>query len=431
MPGRVIKNKSRSWSLRKRYQFDSLPREKEERIILHALQDTVSYCRKNVPYYQKVLQGFPIGFPRTFEEYRELPTMHKDIIRKHKDELISNKFEKSKLFKHSTGGSTGEPISIYLSTFEHGIRESAIEHHMRQIGGGIGARLGTLYGGHLDIKPEKSHLKDLKNWFLNTNAHGCFRMDEEYLLSVHKDFVKFQPDILICYASAIFLLARLLEKRHIKPNYPTKAILTAAEKFDDKQREIVERVFNVPAVERYGSRDMGLIAYQHIGDRRMWIDSWDCFVEPESQPDGMNSAPILITKLHSYAMPLLRYKIGDIAIFPNDFSNKHPTTFLEEVVGRTVSNIYLPNGDIVHGVFFPRIFREFDIVLFQLHQKENGSVNVFIVPGDNYIKKQKDKCEKIIRDTLKGLNVKFEYLDKIERTNQNKLMPVISNYGKK
>jgi len=425
-PGRAETNRSRRQSFAARTRYYGLTTPEQEAVMLESLRAQVAYCREHVPYYRTLLKELPLGFPEDLEEYRQIPALDKSALRQAGDLLVSEAFRPQDLRKASTGGSTGEPISVYLTQSDQGLGEAGNELFMRKIGGGAGRRIGTLYGGDLDVRARPRKARQIKDWIWNYSSHGCFRLDEAYLLAVHSDFEAARPDVLLGYATAVYLLAVTLRNRRIAPSYPRHAVLTAAEKLEEEQRTVIEEVFRVPVVERYGSRDAGLMAYQLPGESRFWVDHWDYLIEPECAPDTSSRAPILVTRLHTKGMPLLRYRIGDMAIFPTGWQPQGHVQWLDGIAGRTLALIHLPDGQFVHGSEFPHLFKDLDVILYQVSQAENGNVMVSIVPGRGFDPRQREYCESIIRANLEGLAVDFQYVKVIDRTWQNKLSPVIS-----
>ena len=427
MPGRAEINRVRSWAMEERAEFSKQPPEIRTRSMFEALRIQIAYCRKFVPYYRNILQKMPAEFPRNFAEYRQFPILTKEIIRQAGDALLSEEFSKQSLRRHVTGGSTGEPVTVYMTLAEDGI--GGYDFFMRQNGVEAGKRMATLYGGELDIIASPRPSRRVKDWLLNMNNHGCFRLDDGYLLDVHHEFESFQPDLLVGYASAIYLLARTLAKNNIQPSYPAKLIITAAEKLEQYQRKVIQGVFSTPVIERYGSRDAGTIGEQHPNDHRIWLDSWDYLIEPETVPDENHQASLLISRLHTRAMPLLRYQIGDLGLFPPHWQPEQPPFYLGEVNGRILDLISLPNGGVVHGSEFPHLFKDFDVILYQVVQEDSGDVCVSILPGERFDQYQKSLCERIIAENLPGIKLAFQYPMSLERTSQNKLRPVISRYA--
>ena len=142
-------------------------------------------------------------------------------------------------------------------------------------------------------------------------------MSPEILERYHAELEHVRPAGLVAYASALGHLAEHLLERGHTPHYPTRTLVTGAEKLLPAHREKIETAFGRPVHERYGSRDVGLIGFQLTPREHLsyTIDWANIFVEPENAEPN---APILITKLHADGMPMIRYRIGDAVCFRVD-----------------------------------------------------------------------------------------------------------------
>ena len=428
-PGRQETGRSFVEGMNYRRNFFNLSRARQDVEVLKTLQQTVRKARQDVPYYAEKLRDFPAAFPQSFAEYSALPTLDKATIRDQKKDLISREFNLSELIACSTSGSTGEPIVVYSSKKDVGWRLSGEQYYNEILGCPRGTRLGKFYGGELDIN-SKSRLRQLKNWAFNCLQLDCLRLDEKYLLEVHARLTKFSPDMLVAYSSAIYLLALTLQRNSLHPNYPAQVIVAAAERLEKYQREVIENVFGLPVVERYGSRDVGQMAYQMPGNQKeMQIDRAYCLLEPDGEPDENGLAPILVTTLRNQAMPLLRYRIEDLACFPNDEKSSGTVTSLGEVVGRTLDYISLPDQRKIFGGMLGLLFQNKDILAYQVIQNADSSVQIKIVPGPNLTKDERKTMQLTMQENLRGLRLEFEYPMMIERSTATaKLRPVISYF---
>ncbi len=429
-PARVAANRAFHAALRQRRQFELMPEALQTEYALDALRRQVAYSRAHVPFYERLWRGQPFGFPESFEDYREAPILTKSDLRANGVGLISSEYSVSGLTRESTGGSTGEPVVVYLAPEDIGWRLSGIQRHLAMLGGEHGRPVGTLYGGELEVNAKRGFGARVKNWLTNYSPHDCFRLDEGYLLSVHRDFARFQPDVIVAYASAIYRLAVLLQQLGIRPSYPGRAILTGAEKLEDYQRAVLEAVFPAVVVERYGSRELSLMAYQIPGHGlRFRVDRCYCHLEPDGEPDSQGFAPVLVTLLHARAMPLLRYQIGDLARFPSNWQPDGSVQWLEQIAGRTVDYIRLPSGRVVHSIEFPHLFKDLDVLAYQVRQDKSGAVMVHVVPGPQHGELERERSQRVIKQNLAGVPVQFSYVTEIERTRQAKLRPVVSDYS--
>ena len=428
-PGRHLLSDSFKQGIHYRQSFSQQSTVEQDRAQLISLQKIVQYARQNVPYYASKLRDFPAGFPKSLAEYRALAPLDKGTVKTQKKDLLSQEYNPSQLIACATSGSTGEPTVVYSSLSDVGWRLSGEQYYFALLGCSRGNRVAKLYGGEVESSKSSLYLARYKNWILNRLQYDCLTLDKEYLLQVHRGFTQFAPDIIIAYSSAIYLLALILERMHLRPTYPRQVILCAAEKLETYQRLVVERVFDVPVVERYGSRDIGQMAYQ-LPEQGFdfQIDRSACLIEPDGLPDENGVAPVLVTTLHNQAMPLLRYRIEDMACFPRNWTPDQAVSSLSEIVGRTCDYILLPGDKKVSGGMMDILFQDQDVNAYQIVQQADARVCVKIVPGPKLNVTQRSEIQRIIRAHLVGVAVEFEYPTEIQRTTAHaKLRPVISH----
>ena len=79
------------------------------------------------------------------------------------------------------------------------------------------------------------------------------------MLSFQETLVRFKPRIIQAYARSLAPFARFLRERGLKPPRPN-AIVTSAEVLDPADRQMIEEVFGSPVFNRYGCREVGVIA---------------------------------------------------------------------------------------------------------------------------------------------------------------------------
>jgi phenylacetate-CoA ligase len=190
-------------------------------------------------------------------------------------------------------------------------------------------------------------------------------------------------------------------------------------------RARIESVFARPVHERYGSRDVGLIAFQLDPGRTLELEvDWaNVLVEPDTH--GPVSS-ILVTKLHADGMPMLRYRIGDLARFPANSRPGHPALTLDEVLGRELDRIWLPGGRWIHGVEFPHLMKDHPVREWQVVQTDDTSVTVRLVPGATFGEGNRTGILEALRANLDGLAVSLELCATLPRTRANKVRFVLS-----
>ncbi len=420
--GLAFRRQSRNWSTEQKLDWQLLE-----------LRRTVRYAWQTTTFYRERLDS--IGFdPHAnfgFDEYALLPTLEREDIQAASTTIRSNAVPESDLREDATGGSTGTPTRLWKGPLERGWSESGIEYFMERIGLPFGSRIALLWGHHLDPTIRagwKDRLHDnleAKRWY------DCFRLDRDVLLRYHGDLQRWRPRGMVAYAGALASLAEtLLQEGITNPTYPRSAFVTGAEKLFPHQREQIMTAFGRPIHERYGSRDVGLMGFQTdpMNSLAFSVDWANVILEPDGPASAEDTtAAILVTKLRADGMPMLRYRVGDVARFPTGARPGVPVHTLHEVVGRAMDRLWLPDGRWVHPVALPHLMKDFPIRDYQLHQLVDHSVTVLLVPAAGYSSQSGDSILNTLRTNLPGLSIEIEMVEEIPRGRSSKWRPVRSD----
>jgi len=211
-----------------------------------------------------------------------------------------------------------------------------------------------------------------------------------------------------------------------------QSVITAAETVTPAQRELLHEVFQVPVLASYGSREFMLIAMEceHGG---MHISADNLLVE--CLRDGSPAAPgelgqVVITDLHNYGMPFIRYQIGDVATIRAGLCPcGRGLPMLQDVHGRMPDTIQTPDGKLISGLFFPHLLKEFDwIEQFQVIQKELDKLHVKLVAPDRRAAEQglPQLRQEIFAVTGKDMQIEIIFVEDIPRTATGKHRNVVS-----
>lgn len=405
--------------------------EKKREWVLQRLRFTVRRAAQETVYYRELFNrvGFDPQADFSFKDFSMLPVLEREDTHRAGKNLVSPFVPASQLRKDSTGGSTGAPTEVWLGPEETGWRKSGTESFMQRIGAPAGTRTGLLWGHHLDPVANDSLLERFHAFESNTRWFDCFRLSPEALEQYHLQFERLRPACIIAYASALGHLAQHILERGHRPGYPTRCFVTGAEKLLPEHREAIERAFNRPVHERYGGRDVGGMGFQLTPAQTLdyEIDWANLLMEPETDEPY---SPILITKLHADAMPMLRYRVGDMGRFPQGSSPGHPTFVLHEVIGREVDRIWLPDGRWITGLQMPHMMKGYPVREFMLVQRSDYSIELNVVPRNGFGEDTRRSILAAVEANLPSLDVTVRVVDGIPRTVANKWRPIISEVAR-
>jgi len=411
----VKKNEFESYETLKRYQEEKLQR-------------LIQFSYNNVPYYHKLFEKLNLKPEdiQSIEDLQKLPILTKEIIRKHQRDFIPTNLKEQKYVNSSTGGSTGEPLQYRLSK-EDEILGLAIMYALSwgYAGYKLGDKVGVIAGSSL-MPSTKSKLTDnIKAFMMNYKKYSSFDLNDKYMDEIVTELNKFKPRYLRGYASSIYLFARHIKDKDLNIDFYPKGVFTTAEVLFEHQRELIENVFNCKVFDQYGLNDGGVSAYEckmhkgiHVDMTRSILEVVD---ENGNQLEAGKGGEILATSLYNYAMPFIRYDTGDLGILSDEKCKcGRELPLLKKIIGRTTDYLEFSNGAIIGTPILTVLFGKFDIIQYQIVQKDLDTISVNIVKGKNY----SEDDEKEIRDTfykhVGDVNIKFNYVDKIETTGAGK-----------
>ena len=411
--------------LAERKSLQRLGADERRAWVLERLRVVARYAAQEVPYYQELFAkvGFDPAAEFTFDDFARLPVLEREDVRSAGRNLTSKSIRG--LIKDATGGSTGAPTEVWLGPEELGWRESGLEYSMERIGVPTGVSTGFFWGHNLD-PVNRDSLRDRFHDFENNRRwFDCFRLSPEMFESYHREFQKWKPACIVAYASPLGHFANYLLERGYKPEYPTRCFVTGAEKLMPEHRTAIREAFKKPVHERYGSRDVGLMAFQYDPENSFdfEVDWVNVLMEPETTEP---LSPILVTKLHADGMPMLRYRIGDIARFPASSKPGHPAFVLHEIAGRESARLWLPDGRWIISAQLPHMLKDFPVKEFMCIQSADYSVELQIVPRNGFSDENKRRILETMGVNLPGVDVRLTLVDEIPRTAANKWQIVIS-----
>jgi phenylacetate-CoA ligase len=175
-------------------------------------------------------------------------------------------------------------------------------------------------------------------------------------------------------------------------------------------RKILRRVFGVPVLNLYGSTETGhLLMENERGEMKASLDN--VFYEIV-EPDARGIGSLVVTTLTNEIMPLVRYKIGDLA---ERVERPYATEYF--VHGRARDALVRRDGERVTTLDVDRYFADADGILhYQLKQDEKGDCQLQFIP---------DREQPTV-ETLKGVTGRLRYLLQTENaitTEQVKMLP--------
>ncbi len=392
--------------------------------------ELLEYAKVHIPYYKKLLSNYSYNG----SNFSELPILTKPIIRENFESLKSDELANRRYYFTASGGSTGKPLQVIQDVEYAEWSKTTKLFFYRQfldIEPVVTSEL-ILWGSATDIE-KATKKKDLttrqkllniiqpQKTFLNS-----FKMTKEDLHKYVDVINQKKPKSIKSYAGSLYQLAKFVKENNLSIHSPKK-IHTSVETLRQFMRDLIEEVFNCKVYDFYGSREVGAIAGE-CAKGKMHIFNFNNYLEvvdKNNQPvQPGEEGRILITTLHNYSMPLIRYEIGDKAILgtPCNCGSKLPT--LEKITGRIQDHFITREGALVDGgdLALEFYFRNW-IDEFQILQTDFEKIDIYYVPLAQPIEIEMAEISEKIKEAMGDkCEIKWHQVEEVPRTPHGKLL---------
>jgi phenylacetate-CoA ligase len=391
------------------------------------LKRLITHAYNNVPYYKDLMlkSGLAPKDINSIEDIKRLPILTKQIIKETNSKIKSTDFKKRNVLEASTSGTTGTPLIYYRDA------NSRIWQEAAKLRGWLWARYkigNTIVTSGSEQSP--SLLGKIRLKFTNAYEYPTYAKENE-IISYFRQIMKLNPFCLIGQASNLYRIAKLLEKNEVNGiHFPL--IFSTAEMLYDYQREFLQNQFNSQVYDYYGCNEIGSLAYEcehknkHITDEHVIMEVID------SRSNSVIGKPgeLVITDLDNYAMPFIRYQLGDVGTVTNEKCTcGRGLNLLKHVDGRTQDFIKTLDGNYVSSIFFPSHFRGLKgIEQYQIIQSDLHKITLKVVKNQFFIGKELEDMICVIKEVIgDAVSITIEECDYILLTKHGKTRLVISH----
>lgn len=331
-----------------------------------------------------------------------------------------------------SGGSTGEPLKFYSDYRSSSWRWAALHRDYEWCGYNLGDKQLILWGHFRDLK-EYTTLQKFDDYIKRRKVLSSFDMTKESMVGYTEIINGYKPKIIKGYSSALYILATFLESMDIEIQKPA-AIITSSEKLFKFQKEKIQLQFHCDVFDDYGNRETSLRAFECKEHSGYHISAENGIIEfmkgNEPVGDGEMGA-FLLTDFNNYAMPLIRYEIGDAGIPMDEICPcGRGLPMIKSIEGRIVDIIITPSGRYLPGEFILAIIEYYGIdgiKEYQIIQKKKNLLLIYLVKDSNF----KDEKLKIMINVIKQytgeeMEIIIEFVESIEPSKSGKRRFTIS-----
>ncbi len=403
--------------------------EKLRRLVRHAY--------RNAPFYRQRMRaaGLRPEDIRGRADLHKLPYLTKDDVRDNLHfDIMAENMDRRDVLRITTSGSTGRPFVCYADREQLEFRWAATLRAQEWTGYAFGDPCVRLWHQTLGMSRTQAFKERADAVMCNRLYVPIFEMKEDGLDRMLRTIERHDPVLVDGYAEAFDFLARHLGEHGGLRNAP-KAVMSSAQSLPQHSREVIEEAFGCRVFDKYGSREFSGIAYECGAHAGHHVVSEGYIVE--ILVDGRPAEPgetgeVVITDLNNYAMPFIRYRIGDLAVAMADAPCPcgRGAPRIGEIHGRVQSIIQGTDGRYVPGTFFPHLLKDYEYAIerFQIVQDAPGAITFRMVEGGRYSESVLEEVLAVIKDHLgDDLAIAVERVDKVAMVRTGKRMTSISN----
>lgn len=405
------------------------PRTSRERIVEfqeRRLRQLVRHAYDNVPYYRRLFDEArlkPVDI-RGLSDLHKIPITTKSTLQAlGGSDMLSRGISVSNLIVRETNGSTGLPLKVRRQRMEQLVPVLFLWRVRRELGLRRDVRVTflTKFGPKSSFSSLGSRARRQLKRIVGVQTWrrvSCTAPIDQ----VVNEVVESNPEVIAGYASVLNRLARELGEgqTRVRP----RMLVSVAEQLAPTMRARIERVFGAPVRDTYAAYELGMIASECPRGRTYHVCDDNVIVEVLKNRNGTlaiepgDSGELIGTSLHFAAMPIIRYRLGDIVTRgPVRCACGSPFTTLTAIQGRMNDFFPLPGGRLLHpyligtAVWKPSLEWMHQ---YQVIQEKPDRVLMRIVPLRRPNDEQLTELRRVIADVLgPPVQLRFEIVDNI------------------
>ena len=393
-------------------------------IQLRKLQRMLDHAYWHVPFYRRLFDeaGFDPAALRSLDDLRQIPATTRQTLQlMPAGEIMASGVDPTRCKQLTTAGSSGMPLTVYLRPEDDRFKDMVWARTSLACGKRLTDR--TVYFKFQSAPPY---------WFERLGLWRRITLSvldplEERIEAMRRariQIVRGNAFELLQVANAVLAMG----VTDIRP----RAVFSMGSLLDEHARTQIEKAFACDVYDCYGATELGCVAWECSEHRGLHINTDTTVVEclNGDQPAAPGQpGRIVCTALHSFAMPFIRYDIGDIGVLgdgPCLCGRGLP--LMTRLEGRADDFFVASDGrSISPSVVVNRVKRTPGIGQFRLTQKSTARIDAQIVSAAGFSDASKDAFIATLTDIMgPGLEVHITVVDELPVDPGRKIRSMIS-----
>ena len=365
---------------------------------LAALKVQLQHALDTVPYYRAAWRkaGVHPADVKSLADLDAFPVLTKDDIRRHEHALVSNTFDAATLRAKRTSGSTGVPLTVRIDEPAVQWKTACTIRSDEWSGYRLGQRVAKVWGN-----PEYLQFGwkgRVRNYLVDRAVYlDTLNLTDGRIAAFTAVIRRHRPGLIFGHAHSLYLLACALRKQGVTDVRPN-GIVSTAMILHDWQRTVIEQVFDCPVTNRYGCEEVSLIASECELHQGLHLNADSVYAEIEPR-----TGKLLVTDLTNRAMPLIRYRIGDVVVGSGRTCRcGRGLPLIERVEGREADYVLTPAGSLISGISLTENFALHipGAAQVQIVQESLHLLRVRLVADDGFGDAGRRKVAELVAETF-------------------------------
>jgi phenylacetate-CoA ligase len=412
-------------------QSQWLTMEQIEAHQFRQLAQVVAHAADSVPFYRDRLSKLRSMDHDSIDlvGWRQMPLLRRSDVQRAGPTLYSTNgvHRHGESFPLVTSGSTGEPVATLGTEWT------------RLIWNAITLRQHIWHRRDLSCKFAAIRFQNTPDGLLTKTNHAetwgtatagvvhtgpAVGIDIRNTIDVQAEWLaRENPDYLLTYPSNAMALAHHCLDHGLEVTN-LRELRTFGESVDPRLGDVCRQAWNAPLVDSYSSQEVGYIALQCPSGDGYHIQSESLLVEVINEAGNPCEASevgrVVVTTLHNFAMPLLRYEIGDLAEVGPPCKCGRGLPVLKRILGRERNMFRLPTGEKI----WPDLTMDAEITAeamaairqFQIIQKEVDRIEARLVVNQPLDQHSENAMKDWLNQSLGyPFQIDIHYVDAIAR----------------
>ena len=382
------------------------------------LRELVRHSLETVPAYKDRLKPLiRANGEISLDGWLDVPVLKRKDAVDFGDDLVSTCVPAShgKINQNETSGSTGVPLKFNVTQFHRTMWSCITARYHRWNKINYHGSLATIrsyplgeatwpQGIHRDYWAPSALKPDSPGTFHRLNVNTPVEQQCEWLR-------KIKPDYFHSFTNNARAVALAMEEQGDPLKF--QGVLTYAEMSPPETREIISRVFGCHVGDCYSTNECGYLALQSPVSGNWLVQSEVTLLEilnDQNLPcEQGEMGRVVVTALHNYAQPLIRYELGDYATWGPPDASGFPFPVVSKIHGRTRNLFRLPGGILIQPDFKPKnVHRYLSPKKWQVAQTGETTLEFRIIPGIEPAQMNTEGMNKYICELL-GMDLTINY----------------------